>query len=108
MAVSVRGENQGFALTQVFAMGGAVLAGLWFPFELLPSFAQAIGKFTPQYWEQTGLQTLWSAVLTQEVAGAFGTARLWCRWNPDCHAAVQIFHQKCNQPNTKTTSYPTG
>jgi len=53
-------------------------------------------------------RTLWSAVLTQAVAGAFGIARLWCRWNPDCLAAVQIFHQKCNQLNTKTTSYPTG
>ncbi|QBP43090.1 ABC transporter permease [Paenisporosarcina antarctica] len=56
MAVCVSGENQGLALTQVFALGGAVLAGLWFPFELLPSFAQTIGHFTPQYWAQTGLQ----------------------------------------------------
>jgi len=56
MAVCVTGENQGLALTQVFTLGGAVLAGLWFPFEMLPSFAQAIGHFTPQYWAQTGLQ----------------------------------------------------
>lgn len=56
MAVCVTGENQGLALTQVFALGGAVLAGLWFPFEMLPSFARAIGYFTPQYWAQTGLQ----------------------------------------------------
>lgn len=56
MAVCVTGENQGLALTQVFSLGGAVLAGLWFPFEMLPSFARAIGYFTPQYWAQTGLQ----------------------------------------------------
>jgi ABC-2 type transport system permease protein len=58
MAVSVKGENQGLALTQVFSLGGAVLAGLWFPFEMLPSFARAIGYFTPQYWAQTGLQNV--------------------------------------------------
>lgn len=56
MAVCVSGENQGLALTQVFTLGGAVLAGLWFPFEMLPSFAQTIGQFTPQFWAQNGLQ----------------------------------------------------
>jgi ABC-2 type transport system permease protein len=56
MAVCVTGENQGLALTQVFTLGGAVLAGLWFPFELLPPIAQTIGKLTPQFWAQTGLQ----------------------------------------------------
>ena len=56
LAVSVSGENQGLAITQVFTLGGAVLAGLWFPFEMLPSFAQKIGYFTPQYWAQNELQ----------------------------------------------------
>ena len=56
MAVCVTGEIQGLALTQIFSLGGAVLAGLWFPFEMLPSFARSIGYFTPQYWAQTGLQ----------------------------------------------------
>lgn len=52
----VKGENQGTALTQIIIMGGAALGGLWFPFDILPSFAQKIGVFTPQYWAQTGLQ----------------------------------------------------
>ncbi len=56
LAVCVSGENQGLAITQILTLGGAVLAGLWFPFELLPSFAQTIGHFTPQFWAQTGLQ----------------------------------------------------
>jgi ABC-2 type transport system permease protein len=56
LAVCVSGENQGLAITQVFTLGGAVLAGLWFPFEMLPSFAQKIGHFTPQFWAQSELQ----------------------------------------------------
>lgn len=54
----VRGENQGLGVTQIFTLGGAVLAGLWFPFDLLPEFVQKIGKFTPQYWAQHGLQNV--------------------------------------------------
>lgn len=82
MAVNVKGENQGLALTQVFSLGGAVLAGLWFPFEMLPSFARAIGIFTPQYWAQTGLQNImvrgadvsdiWQGLLVLLGYGAFG------------------------------------
>lgn len=54
----VRGENQGLGVTQIFTLGGAVLAGLWFPFDLLPDAVQKIGKFTPQYWAQLGLQNV--------------------------------------------------
>ncbi len=52
----VKGETQGIAITQIIVMGGAALGGLWFPFDILPSFAQKIGYCTPQYWAQTGLQ----------------------------------------------------
>lgn len=52
----VKSENQGTAYTQIITMGGAVLAGLWFPFEIMPDFAQTLGKFTPQYWAQHGFQ----------------------------------------------------
>jgi ABC-2 type transport system permease protein len=52
----VKSENQGTAYTQIITMGGAIVAGLWFPFEIMPDFAQAIGKFTPQYWAQHGFQ----------------------------------------------------
>ncbi|SDW27319.1 ABC-2 type transport system permease protein [Marininema mesophilum] len=56
LSLFVRGENQGLAFTQLIALGGAVIGGLWFPFDLLPSFAQVIGRFTPQYWAQKGFQ----------------------------------------------------
>ncbi|RAL21042.1 ABC transporter permease [Thermoflavimicrobium daqui] len=52
----ISGENQGVVLAQLFSMGTAMVAGLWMPIELLPSFAQMIGKFTPQYWAQQGFQ----------------------------------------------------
>ena len=51
----VSSENQGVAYTQIITMGGAILGGLWFPFELLPSFAQTVGHCIPQYWAQHGL-----------------------------------------------------
>ncbi|WP_438445930.1 ABC transporter permease [Gorillibacterium sp. sgz5001074] len=54
----VKSENQGTAYTQIITMGGAVVAGLWFPYEIMPDFAQAIGKFTPQYWAQHGFQNI--------------------------------------------------
>ncbi|MFD2616337.1 ABC transporter permease [Terrilactibacillus laevilacticus] len=50
----VKNENQGIGMTQFIALGGAMLGGLWFPSNMLPKFAQAIGKFTPQYWAQQG------------------------------------------------------
>jgi len=88
MAICVTGENQGLALTQVISLGGAVLAGLWFPFEMLPSFARAIGYFTPQYWAQTGLQDVmvrganvdgvWQGLLVLIGYGALGVCiALW-------------------------------
>lgn len=51
----VKGENQGIGITQIITLGGAALSGLWVPFDMLPKFAQAIGRFTPQYWAQQGL-----------------------------------------------------
>ncbi len=51
----VGSENQGVAFTQLIAMGGAVVSGLWFPFDYLPAFAQNIGHFMPQYWAQKAL-----------------------------------------------------
>lgn len=56
LAVFVRSENQGVGFVQIITMGGAVVGGLWFPYDFLPSFAQILGKFTPQYWAQQGLQ----------------------------------------------------
>ena len=56
LSVIVKSFNQGLAITQVFALGGAMVAGLWFPLDMMPEFVQTIGKFTPQYWAQMGLQ----------------------------------------------------
>lgn len=48
----VRGENQGMGVTQLIALGGAVLGGLWVPIDLMPKTVQLIGHFVPQYWAQ--------------------------------------------------------
>ncbi|SER33185.1 ABC-2 type transport system permease protein [Gracilibacillus ureilyticus] len=56
LAMTVRTLNMGIALTQVIALGGAVLSGLWIPVEMMPSFLQNISKFLPQYWAHQALQ----------------------------------------------------
>lgn len=56
LSMWVQNENQGVGFTQLLTMGGAVVAGLWFPSDFLPRFAQIIGMFTPQYWAMHGLQ----------------------------------------------------
>lgn len=60
LSVLVRGENQGMAITQIFALGGAMVGGLWMPSYLMPSFVQTIGHFTPQFWAQKGLQDIFA------------------------------------------------
>ncbi|WP_020617196.1 ABC transporter permease [Paenibacillus daejeonensis] len=56
LSMVVGSENMGLGLVQIIALGGAILGGLWFPFEMLPAFVQTMGQFTPQYWAQQGLQ----------------------------------------------------
>jgi ABC-type multidrug transport system, permease component len=56
LSMLARSQNQGIGFTQLIALGGAIVAGLWFPSELLPSFVQKIGYFTPQYWAMQGFQ----------------------------------------------------
>ncbi|CAJ1003318.1 ABC transporter permease [Brevibacillus aydinogluensis] len=58
LSMLVRSENQGMALTQLLTMGGAVLGGLWFPIDLMPSTMRAIGHFTPQFWAQKAFQDI--------------------------------------------------
>ncbi|OIK15614.1 multidrug ABC transporter permease [Bacillus sp. MUM 116] len=58
LSVFVRSENQGVAFVQIITMGGAIAGGLWFPYDFLPRFAQIVGKFTPQYWAQQGMQNV--------------------------------------------------
>lgn|SRR5690625_3568669 len=56
LAVIVKTNNMGIALTQVIALGGAVLGGLWMPLEMMPEFLQAISKLLPQYWAHQAFQ----------------------------------------------------
>ncbi len=83
LAMLAPSENMGVAFTQIIALGGAILGGLWFPFEMLPPFARAIGKFTPQYWALHGLQDVMmrgahigDVALTAVVLLAFAAAGL--------------------------------
>ncbi|PAV30506.1 ABC transporter permease [Virgibacillus profundi] len=56
MSVIVRTENMGIALTQIVALGGAMLSGLWVPLEMMPDFMQTISRFLPQYWAHQAFQ----------------------------------------------------
>ncbi|WP_216828710.1 ABC transporter permease [Alkalihalobacterium elongatum] len=51
-------ENFGIIVTQVLALGGAMLGGLWVPLELMPNFMQTMALFVPQYWAQSGFQDI--------------------------------------------------
>ncbi|MGN8646812.1 ABC transporter permease [Gracilibacillus sp. HCP3S3_G5_1] len=58
MALLVKTENMGIALTQVIALGGALLGGLWMPIEIMPESIQTIAKFLPQYWALEGFKVI--------------------------------------------------
>ncbi|WP_127530125.1 ABC transporter permease [Paenibacillus kobensis] len=51
-------ENIGNAFVQIFTMGGAIVGGLWYPWDLLPEFARKIGVFLPHHWAQDSLQNI--------------------------------------------------
>lgn len=42
-------------MTNIIALGTAVVCGLWTPFDQLPSYLQTIGMIFPQYWAHQGL-----------------------------------------------------
>ncbi|MFD0959246.1 ABC transporter permease [Paenibacillus chungangensis] len=56
LSLTVSSENMGIAMVQIIAMGGAIVGGLWVPYEFLPRAVQMIGQFTPQYWAQQAMQ----------------------------------------------------
>lgn len=58
MAVIAKTENMGIALTQVIALGGAMLGGLWMPIEFMPDIMQRMALFLPQYWALEGYKTI--------------------------------------------------
>lgn len=55
IAVFSKTETTGIVLTQIIAFSGAILGGLWIPFQFLPKAVQMIGKFTPHYWSHQAL-----------------------------------------------------
>ncbi|SYX86064.1 ABC transporter permease [Paenibacillus alvei] len=58
VSLIAKGENQGLAITQLIALGGAMIGGLWFPHEMMPKFMQTIGQLLPQYWAQDALKRI--------------------------------------------------
>jgi len=56
LAMCVKTENMGIALTQVIALGGAMFGGLWMPLEFLPDIMQSVARLTPQYWAHQSFQ----------------------------------------------------
>lgn len=63
LAVIVKTSNMGIALTQVVALGGAVLGGLWMPVDMMPEFLQTISRFLPQYWAHQAFQDAMAGTL---------------------------------------------
>lgn len=63
LSLLIQSSNAGIAVTQIIALGGAVLGGLWMPIEMLPDVIQNIGKFTPQYWTHQAFQEAMAGTL---------------------------------------------
>lgn len=57
-------ENMGIAVTQVVALGGAMLGGLWIPYDQLPGILQTVSTFMPQYWAHQALQDAMNGMLS--------------------------------------------
>lgn len=98
LALIVRSENQGLGITQLLTLGGAIVAGLWFPSDMLPSFAQKIGYFTPQYWAMSGFQdvmirgaglgSIWKNLIILILIGLAGLALALIRFKPFVRSAA--------------------
>ncbi|HLR02688.1 MAG TPA: ABC transporter permease [Virgibacillus sp.] len=56
IAMLIKTENMGIAITQVIALGGAVLSGLWMPIDMMPDFIQTLAHYLPQYWAHQAFQ----------------------------------------------------
>ncbi|WP_156855658.1 ABC transporter permease [Oceanobacillus sp. AG] len=63
LAILVKTTNMGIALTQVLALGGALIGGLWMPLEMMPELLQTISRFTPQYWGHQGFREAMTGTL---------------------------------------------
>jgi ABC-2 type transport system permease protein len=49
-----KNEQMVMVCTQIIALAGAALGGLWFPVNLMPNFLHKAAKVFPQYWAQKG------------------------------------------------------
>lgn len=63
LAILVKTNNMGIALTQVIALGGALLGGLWFPVEMMPDILKTVSYFLPQYWAHHAFQEAMAGTL---------------------------------------------
>ena len=63
ISVTIRTNNMGIAITQIIALVGALVGGLWIPFDMMPDVLQKIGSITPQYWAHTGFKQAMSGTL---------------------------------------------
>ena len=63
LALFSKTENMGLAITQVISLGGAMLAGLWIPYDMLPNILQMISKLLPQYWAHQAFQDAMAGTL---------------------------------------------
>lgn len=63
IALLVKTFNMGLVITQLLALGGAILSGLWMPIDQLPSIIQTISKMFPQYWAHQALQDAMAGTL---------------------------------------------
>src|SRR5699024_6387298 len=64
LSVLIRTNNMGIAITQVVALVGAMIGGLWMTLETLPDFFQTISRFTPQYWAHIGFKDAMAGTIT--------------------------------------------
>ncbi len=64
ISVIIRTNNMGIAVTQIIALVGALIGGLWIPFDMMPAFLQKIGTVTPQYWAHDGFKQAMTGTLS--------------------------------------------
>lgn len=66
LSVLIRTNNMGIAITQVVALGGAIIGGLWMPLDMMPDFIQKLSRLTPQYWAHIGLKEAMAGTATYQ------------------------------------------
>ncbi|GAB3046363.1 ABC transporter permease [Virgibacillus ainsalahensis] len=87
LALLVKTNNMGIALTQVIALGGALLGGQMMPVDMMPDIMQTISKFLPQSWAHQAFQDAMEGTLlfgdliqTSLILFGFGLAGFIIAW----------------------------